>query len=127
MKIILLLFSFMFIPTLVQSQTLTEPEITGTWQVVNVLETGSNPKEAHQMLAAYIDLNPDHSFQIRMRKDGKKEYSMMFSNGRWTFNTDNQTISINNGEMQIKPAERDGKMFFLLPRKGIKLEVLMPM
>lgn len=127
MKNILLLFAFVFVSTLVQSQTFTEADITGTWQVLNIVESGSSPKEANQMLAAYIDFQPNHSFQIRMRKDGKKEFDNKFQNAKWNYTPDNQTISVNNGEMLLQPVKEDGKIIFILPGKGIKLEVVMPM
>ncbi|QAA82639.1 hypothetical protein EI546_13330 [Aequorivita sp. H23M31] len=110
----------------VQSQTLTENEITGTWQVVDVVEVGTKPKQAKEMVASYIDILPDHSFQIRMRNIASKKFENKFDGYKWNYNTSSQTIELSKGDMSIKPSKSNGKMYFEIPETGMKLEVVMP-
>lgn len=128
MKNLTILFVLALLTSTVQSQSLTEKEIIATWQVVNVVETGSQPKLATEMIAAYFNFYSDHSFQLRIKKDNTspKGYEDKYSNNTWTYNEATQTIELSKGDMSIKTSKSDGKIFFELPESGIKLEVVMP-
>lgn len=129
MKNLLVLFVLTLLTSTVQSQSLTEKEITGTWQVVNVVDAGSQPKQAGEMLAAYFDIYPDHSFQLRTKKtkEASKGYQNKFNNNTWSFDDASQTISAREVNMNIQVSKNDGKMFFKLLESGMTLEVVKPM
>lgn len=124
MKNLIVLFALMLFSVTAQSQSVTEDEITGTWQVMNIVDAGAQPKQAEEMIAAYFDIYPDYNFQIRMKTS--KGYQDTFKNYKWSFNEDTQTIEMNNGNMSIKVFKNDDKMVFELPGTGIKLEVVKP-
>ncbi|WP_026450220.1 lipocalin family protein [Aequorivita capsosiphonis] len=128
MKKLAFLFLLMFLAYSVQSQSLTDKEITGTWQVVSIVDAGAQPKQAEDMIAAYFDIYPDHNFQLRLKRKSKasNEYDNTFKNSTWSFNEATQTIELSNSEMKIKPIKSDNKMIFELPETGIKLAVVMP-
>lgn len=127
MKNLTLFFILALFTCAVQSQSLTEKEITGTWQVVDVVEVGTKPKQAKEMIAAYIDILPDHTFQIRMRNMASKKFENKFDDYKWSYNASSQTIELNKGDMSIKPSKSNEKMYFEIPETGMKLEVVMPM
>ena len=128
MKNLILLFVLALLTSTVQSQSLTEKEITGTWQVINVVNAGTHSKQADEMVAAYFDLYPDHNFQLRTKSQDKssKGYENKYKNYTWIFNEATQIIELSQGNMMIKPSKSDGKMFFEFPETGMKLEVAMP-
>lgn len=122
-------FVLMFLAYTAQSQSLTEKDITGTWQVVSIVDDGGQPSEAEDMIATYFDIYPDHNFQLRLKRksENSNEYDRSFKNATWSFNEATQTIDISNSGMKIKPSKQDGKIIFELPETGIKLAVVMPM
>ncbi len=124
MKNLIVLFALMLFSVMAQSQTVTEKEITGTWQVTNIVDAGAQPKQAEEMMDAYIDIYPDYNFQLRMKTS--KGYQDTFKNYKWSFNEDTQTIEVDNGNMSIKTSISDDKMIFELRGTGIKLEVVKP-
>ena len=126
MKNLTVLFVLALLTSTVQSQSLTEKEITGTWQVINVVDAGSKPKQAKEMVAAYFDIYSDHTFQLRMKKEDKQGLENKFKNSSWSYNETTQTITINKDNTIIKPSKNNGKMIFELPESGMKLEVVMP-
>ncbi len=128
MKNITILFVLALLTSTVQSQTISEKEITATWQVVKIIDAGNQPKQAKEMFAAYFDFNSDYSFQLRTQKQNNtsKGYENKYNNNTWSYNEATQTIELSQGNMSIKPSKKDGKMFFELPEMGIKLEVVMP-
>ena len=66
MKNLTILFVLALLTSTVQSQSLTEKDIIATWQVVDVVETGSQPELAKDMIAAYFNFYSDHSFQLKI-------------------------------------------------------------
>jgi len=124
MKNLIFLFVLALFTSTVQSQSLTEKEITGTWQVVNAIEFGTKPKKAKELVAAYIDIYPDHNFQLRMKTS--KGYEDTFNNATWSFDEATQTITTSDGRFPIKASKSNDKMIFELSGTGIKLEVVMP-
>lgn len=124
MKNLIFLFVLALFTSTVQSQSLTEKEITGTWQVMNIAEVGNNPKQAQEMNWAYIDLYPDHKFQLR--KKTSKGYKNTFNNATWSFDQATQTITTSDGRFTIKASKNNDKMIFELSETGITLEVVMP-
>ncbi len=126
MKNLTIFFLFALLTSSVQSQSLTEKEITGTWQVISVVEPGNNAKQANDFLAAYIDIYPDHKFQLRMKT--KSENSNKYYNSSpWTFSQGSQTIELNDGKSPIKVSKNNDKMYFEFLDSGMKVEVVMPM
>lgn len=128
MRKLAILFILIFFTYAVQSQSLTEKEITGTWQVVNVLDEGTKPTSAPHMKAAYFDLYPDGSFQLRMKRFDRptQEYENNIKNQIWSFNQATQTITLNNDKFPIKVYNNNGTISFELLGTGIKLEVVKP-
>lgn len=128
MKNITIVFILALLTSTVQSQSITEKEITGTWQVINVVEVGNQPNQAEDMIAAYIDIYPDNNFQLRTKKQDKssKGYKNNFVNSKWSYNEATQTINLDKGSMAIKVSKSNGKIVFELIETGIKLEVVMP-
>lgn len=128
MKNLIVLFVLALLTSTVYGQSLTEKEITGTWQVINVVNAGSQPQQAEKMHSAYFDIHSDHSFQIRLKKQGKtsKGYENTLKNTTWNYKNDTQTIGLNNENMTIIVSKSSGKMFFEMPETGMKLEVYMP-
>lgn len=129
MKNLTILFVFTLLSSTVQSQSITEKEITGTWQVVNIVDGGTHPNQAKEMIAAYFDFYPDGKFQLRMKRYDRpsQEYENTFNNYKWSFNVVTQTIELSNAKMNIKTLKSNGKMFFELLDTRITLEVIMPM
>ena len=129
MKNLTIFFILALLTSTVQSQSLTEKEITGTWQVINVVDAGKQSQQADDMLGAYFDFYPDHNFQLRTKNqnDSSKGYKYNFENYKWSYNEVTQTIELSKGTMTIKLSKSNGKMFFELPETGVKLEVVMPM
>ncbi len=129
MKNLTVFFLLALLTSVVQSQSLTEKEVTGTWQIINVVDPGHNAKQANDFIAAYIDIYPDHKFQLRMKSKGEnsKKYSDSFKHTTWTFNRDSQTIELNDGKSPIKISKSNDKMYFELLDSGMKFEVVMPM
>ncbi len=125
MKNLIFLFVLALFTSAVQSQSLTEKEITGTWQVVSIADEGNNPKEAKEMVFAYIDLYPDHTFQLRMKT--AKGHINTFKNATWSFDEATQTITNSDGRFPIIVSKINSKIIFELSGIGMKLEVVMPM
>lgn len=93
MKNLSLLF-IAFICFTVQSQDLTENEVSGTWTVVAIAESGTHPEGAAAMESAFFDLYPDHRFQLRMKHKNKPitHYEALYKNYMWRFDQSSQTI-----------------------------------
>ena len=125
MKNLTIFFLLALLTSVVQSQSLTEKEITGTWQVIKVVDTGNNAKQANDFLAAYIDIYPDHKFQLRMKTKGESS-NKYYNSTPWTFNQDSQTIEFNDSKSPIKVSKNNDKMYFEFLDSGIKFEVVMP-
>ncbi|MBK5213548.1 MAG: hypothetical protein JJE55_07810 [Flavobacteriaceae bacterium] len=128
MKNLIILFAFMLLASTAQSQSLTEKDLTGTWQVVAITDAGTNPAKADEMNAAYFDLYPDHSFQLRTQKNNgaSTEYEENFKNYKWSYNAATQTINLSKGSMNIKASKSNNNVFFELTGTGMKLEVFKP-
>lgn len=85
MKNLTILFILALLTSTVQSQSLTEKGLTGTWQVIKVVDAGTQPKQAEEMNETYIDIYPDHNFQLRTKKHYKssKGFESKFENYKW--------------------------------------------
>ncbi len=128
MKNLIILFAFILLAATAQSQSLTEKEISGTWQVITITNAGNKPAQAEEMNAAYFDLYPDHSFQLRTQKNNgsSTEYEENFKNYKWSYNAATQTINLSKGNMNIKVSKINNNVFFELTGTGIKLQVFQP-
>ena len=129
MKNIIALFAFLLIATYAQSQSLTEKELSATWQVVSVENPTSNPKAAQEMDRAYFNLNGDKSFSLRTRKDNSlnSEYETSSAkNAQWSYNTTTQTIQIPKAKLTLKVSGSGDTVFFTVQETGLKLQMTKP-
>ena len=129
MKKLVILFVFALLALTVQSQSLTEKELTGTWQVVSVENPTSNPKAAQEMDRAYFNLNGDKSFSLRTRKDNtqQSEYETSSAkNAQWSYNTATQTIQIPRTKMTLKVSGSGDTVFFTVQETGLRLQMTKP-
>lgn len=128
MKNLTVLFVFLFTSLFVQSQSLAKEELSGTWQVINVVDPGDNPVETQKLYASYIDFNTDGTFQIRYNteENSKRKLTNLLNNSQWKFNSDTSSVDITNSDLQISAYKRDGKYFFKLLNSGAVLEVIKP-
>ena len=53
------------VTSVMQGQTIPKEEVTGTWQVIGVVEEGTYPGQGEEMIGSFFDLYPDHNFQLR--------------------------------------------------------------
>ena len=129
MKNLIALFAFLLITTYAQSQTLTEKELIGTWQVVALENPSSNSKSAQEMERAYFNFHADRSFVLRTKKDNslKSEYETSSSkNAEWSYNSSTQTIQIPRGKMTIKVSGIGENTVFTIQETGMKLQMVKP-
>lgn len=129
MKNLIALFAFLLIATYAQSQSLTEKELTGTWQVVSVENPSSNSKAAQEMDRAYFNFHGDRNFVLRTRKDNsmKSEYETVSSkNAEWSYNSSTQTIRIPRAKMTIKVSGTGDKAVFTIQETGLRLQMVKP-
>ncbi len=127
MKNLLVLFILSFFASTASGQSLTEKDIMGTWQVVSIVEKGNQPSNAENMIAAYFDLQPDHSFQLRIKnKESQSKNDKSSKNLSWSFDETTQIINLTGDKFNIKVSKNGSKMNFELVETGIILEVLKP-
>ena len=129
MKKLIALFAFVLIAATAQSQTQTQKDITGTWLVVNVENSSSNPKVAAKMNKAVINLYADNSFEIKEKQEDGTPYSFKTTskrNATWSFNPSSQTITTTGTKMIFKVSSSDNKVFFEEKDSGLKFEVVKP-
>ncbi|HLW32226.1 MAG TPA: hypothetical protein VKX40_08180 [Aequorivita sp.] len=129
MKNLIALFAFLLIATNAQSQSLTEKELTGTWQVVSVENPSSNSKAAKELDMAFFNFHSDRSFVLRTRKDNsmKFEYETVSSkNAEWSFDSGTQTIRIPRAKMTIKVSGTGDKAVFTIQETGLRLQMVKP-
>tara|TARA_R110002050_G_scaffold197622_2_gene332477 strand:+ start:564 stop:1121 length:558 start_codon:yes stop_codon:yes gene_type:complete len=127
MKNLFVLLAFVFITAAAQSQSMSEKEISGTWQVTAIADAGSNPDKAAGLDGALFDLYPDHRFQLRLKRGSgtSVNYEETFQNATWSYNANTQTITAGKG-MKIKVSKIDNKVFFELLDTGVTYEVYQP-
>ncbi|MDC8001709.1 hypothetical protein POV26_11730 [Aequorivita todarodis] len=129
MKNLIALFVFVLLAATVQSQSLTQKDVTGTWLVTNVENSNSNPKMAAAMANAVINLYADNSFEIKERQANGTAYSYTTStnkNATWSFNPSTQTISTTRSKMTLQISKSGDKTFFTDTDSGLKFEVMKP-
>ncbi len=129
MKKLIALFAFVLIAATAQSQTQTQKDITGTWLVVNVENSSSNPKVAAKMNKAVINFYADKSFEIKEKQEDGTPYSFITTskrNSTWSYNPSSQTITTAGTKMTFKVSSSDNKVFFEDKNSGLKYEVVKP-
>ncbi|MDP2688186.1 MAG: hypothetical protein Q8O62_13245 [Aequorivita sp.] len=129
MKNLIALFALVLFAGTVQSQSLTQNDITGTWLVVNVENSNSNPTMAAKMTNAIINLYADNSFEIKEKKEKGSAYeynTTSHKNATWSYNPNTQTITTTRTKMTLKVSKSGDKVFFTDKDSGLKLEVLKP-
>lgn len=129
MKNLIALFVLVLIAATTQSQSLTQQEITGTWLVVKVENSASNPKMAAAMDQAVINFYADNSFELKEKQDDGKPYSFKTTshkNAKWSFNPSTQTITTTGTKMSFKVSSSDNKVFLIDKDSGLKFEVRKP-
>lgn len=129
MKNLIALFVFVLFVATAQSQSLTQKDITGTWLVVNVENSNSNPTMAATMTNAIINLYADNSFEIKEKEDKGTAYvynTTSHKNATWSYNPSTQTITTTRTKMTLKVSKSGDKVFFTDKDSGLKFEVLKP-
>ncbi len=129
MKNLIVLFAFVLFASTVQSQSLTQKDVTGTWLVVNVENSNSNPKMAAAMANAVINLYADNSFEIKEKNNNGNAYDYSTTsnkNATWSFNANTQTITTTRTKMTLKISKSGDKVFFTDQDSGLKFEVMKP-
>lgn len=129
MKNLIVLFAFVLIAATAQSQSLTQKDVTGTWLVMDVENSSSNPKMAASMYNAIINLYADNSFEIKEKQVNGTNYTYNTTsnkNATWSFNQSNQTISTTRTKMTLTISKSGDKVFFTDNDSGLKFEVMKP-
>ena len=126
MKNLIVFFLVTLLTSAAQSQSLTEKELTGTWQVISVVDNGKDAKLANGLMAAYFDILPDHNFQLRIKANGPKGYRDTFKNTSWIYNETEQTLELDNNTFPLKISKKADKTLFELIGTDIILEVVKP-
>ena len=129
MKNLIALFAFVLFVATAQSQSLNQKDVTGTWLVVNVENSSSNPKMAAAMTNAVINLYADNSFEVKERQENGSAYTYNTTSNKaatWSFNEGNQTISTTKTKMSFKISKSGSQTFFTDKESGLKLEVKKP-
>ncbi|SRX54178.1 hypothetical protein [Aequorivita sp. CIP111184] len=129
MKNLIALFAFVIIAATAQSQSLTQKDVTGTWLVVNVENSNSNPKMAAAMTNAVINLYADNSFEVKEKQENGTAYvynTTSNKNATWSFNASTQTINTTRTKMTFKISKSGDKIFFTDSESGLKFEVNKP-
>src|SRR5690554_2179750 len=119
-NLITLLFLMLFTSAL-QGQTIPKEEVTGTWQVIGVVEEGTKPGQGEEMIGSFFDIYPDHKFQLRMKRNDRpsKGYDEIFQNSTWSYDETKQTVSLEEGRFPIKVSKESNKTFFELVGIGL--------
>ncbi len=129
MKNLIVLFAFVLFAATAQSQSLTQKDVTGTWLVQNVENSGSNPKMAAAMTNAVINLYADNSFEVKERQQNGTAYvysTTTNKNATWSYNPSTQTINTTRTKMALKISKSGDKVFFTDQDSGLKFEVIKP-
>ncbi|HET8829822.1 MAG TPA: hypothetical protein VFM79_10800 [Pelobium sp.] len=129
MKNLIALFALVLFAGTVQSQSLTQNDITGTWFVVNVENNNSNPTMAAKMTNSLINLYADNSFEIKEKEEKGTNYvynTTSHKNATWSYNPSTQTITTTRTKMTLKVSKSGDTVFFTDKDSGLKLEVFKP-
>lgn len=129
MKNLITLFAFVLFVATAQSQSLNQKDVTGTWLVVNVENSSSNPKMAAAMTNAVINLYADNSFEVKEKQGSATPYTYNTTTNKgatWSFNESNQTISTTRTKMTLKISKSGSQTFFTDKDSGLKFEVNKP-
>lgn len=129
MKNLIALFAFILIAVTAQSQSLTNKDITGTWQVVNVENSNSNPKLAKILSNALLNFYPDKSFELKEKVENgavSKFNTTSQKNAQWSYNENSQTIKTTRTNMTFKVTKKNDKLFFVDQESGLRIEVVKP-
>lgn len=129
MKNSVTLFACILFVFTVQSQTLTQEDLTGTWIVTKIENPNSNSKMAAAMNNAVINLYAENSFEVKEKQQGETAYSYKTTtnkNATWSFNPNTQTINTTRTNMTFKVSKSGDKVFFTDQKSGLKFEVEKP-
>jgi hypothetical protein len=129
MKKILAFFTIILIAATAHSQSLTEKDIKGTWQVLSVENAASNPSLETEMYAAQFNFYADHSFALKIKKDttpAPKYDTTSSKNANWNYNPSTQTISIPKEKMTLKVDKSNGQVRFVDQKTGVTYIVSKP-
>lgn len=129
MKKIIALFTFILFAFSVQSQSLTTKDITGSWLVVKVENSNSNPKIANALDQALLNFNADKSFEIKVRQQGNADSKYKVTsqkNAQWSYNESKQTITTTRSDLTFKVTKKNEKMIFVDQKSGLRFEVIKP-
>lgn len=129
MKNLIALFVFVLFAATAQSQSLTQTDITGSWRVVNVENSSSNPKMATAMANAWLNFNTDKSFELKEKQGDTPTApytTISHKNATWSYNPSTQTITTASTKMTLKISKSGDKVFFTDKDSGLKFEVIKP-
>ena len=129
MKNLITLLFLILVTSVMQGQTIPKEEVTGTWQVIGVVEEGTYPGQGEEMIGSFFDLYPDHNFQLRMKRNDRpsKGFDEIFRNTTWNYDETKQTITLKDGRFPLKVSRESNKTFFELVGIGLILQVHKPM
>jgi|SRR5690554_3323531 len=129
MKNLFIIFVLTLFTATGKSQSLTEKDIMGTWQVVNVDNSGADPSPERRMDIAYLDFYEDGSLVLRARQNdsGRPIYKTISPQGaKWNFEADTQTIRILENNFNLKVEGNADNAVFTIKESGLKLQVTKP-
>ena len=115
MKKLITLFAFFLFAITVQSQSVTTKDITGSWLVVKVENSKSNPKVANALKQAILNFNTDKSFVVKVRQQGNGDSNYKVTsqkNAQWSYNESKQIISTTRSDMTFKVTKSNEKKGF---------------
>ncbi len=129
MKKLITLFAFFLFAITVQSQSVTTKDITGSWLVVKVENSKSNPKVANALKQAILNFNTDKSFVVKVRQQGNGDSNYKVTsqkNAQWSYNESKQIISTTRSDMTFKVTKSNEKIIFVEQKSGLRIEVVKP-
>ncbi|MBT0606778.1 DUF5004 domain-containing protein [Aequorivita echinoideorum] len=136
MKKLYVLFAFILITVAANSQSISEKELMGVWQVTSVTSASQNPNQA-QLIAglqrATMYFKNDHTFEFNSYSTNPTLASFIENtqNSQWKYDANLQTVAIGTAEnnysaMIIKVRKQNGKVSFLLQETNVELQVIKP-
>jgi hypothetical protein len=126
MKKIITFFALILLVATAQSQSLTAKDITGSWLVVKVENSNSNPKVAKALNQALLSFNANKSFQIKVKQESNSDSQYKVASKKdatWSYNESKQTITTTRKNMTFKVSKKNEKLFFVDQNSGLKFEV----
>lgn len=106
----------------VYGQSLTEKEITGTWQVVAIKNSEGFSNVLFEK-GAYLDFYEDGSFILRGKKGNTGKADKI---GRWSYDAASNSLEIPEKNLTFNVSGNADNAVFTIEETGVKLEVTKP-